>query len=473
MSIESWFVWCLVVIVGLPIVTVALTEVHGLLVRRGNSLAKPVQLLRTYILPGVALLILLGLVSGKVTVSEGSNWVRIVATVLGFLLLLVVLSALHTVLFEHAEEGSWRKRLPSIFVSLGRLILVAVGVAVLFAWVWGADIGGLFAALGVSSIVLGLALQDAVGGIISGLLLLFEQPFAIGDWLEVDGTVGEVVEVNWRAVHLKTFSGTQVIPNSTLAGSSFTNHSRPDAGYLLCVNLVFSEQDPPEKVIATLNEVAADIDSGQFAGNPSTIPTSPPTYFTSTPLMAYYVMIPVRDYADHWAIQTALRTRIWYAARRTGLAFNGVSDNQHLQNDQIAEVLPRLANILRIDPDELRELSDRMELHRYAAGEIVERVGIVPSGIRYIVHGQATVTVNRDGDETSALTLDEGEYFGHGAVSRTPASFTITASTELTVLVVPYDLLGDLVRTHPRLARAIGQQTEHWNRQALEAATTS
>ena len=48
---------------------------------------------------------------------------------------------------------------------------------------WGANIGGLFAALGVTSIVLGLALQNAVGSIISGLLLLFEQPFQLGDWL--------------------------------------------------------------------------------------------------------------------------------------------------------------------------------------------------------------------------------------------------------------------------------------------------
>ncbi len=55
---------------------------------------------------------------------------------------------------------------------------------------WSVDVGGLFAALGVGSIVIGLALQNAVGGIVSGLLLLSEQPFQVGDWLLVNGTKG-------------------------------------------------------------------------------------------------------------------------------------------------------------------------------------------------------------------------------------------------------------------------------------------
>ena len=53
----------------------------------------------------------------------------------------------------------------------------------LFGWIWGADIGGLFTALGIGSIVIGLALQNAVGSVLSGLFLLFEQPFEIGDYI--------------------------------------------------------------------------------------------------------------------------------------------------------------------------------------------------------------------------------------------------------------------------------------------------
>ena len=73
---------------------------------------------------------------------------------------------------------------PSIFIDLGRLIVIVIGLGLLFSWVWGTNIGGLFAAVGVTSIVIGLAVQTAVGPVIAGLFLLFEQPFRIGDWLD-------------------------------------------------------------------------------------------------------------------------------------------------------------------------------------------------------------------------------------------------------------------------------------------------
>ncbi len=56
-------------------------------------------------------------------------------------------------------------------------MIIAVGLGLIIAYIWGAKIGGLFTALGIGSIVIGLTLQNSVGQIISGLLMLFEQPF--------------------------------------------------------------------------------------------------------------------------------------------------------------------------------------------------------------------------------------------------------------------------------------------------------
>ena len=153
---------------------VILTEAHTALVRRGSALARPVNLLRNYVLPSGALLILLTQAS---EISAEATPVRIIATVFGFVVLLVLLAAVNAALFTNAERGTWRQRIPSIFIDIVRLVIIIAGLAVLFSFVWGADVAGLFTALGVTSIVLGLALQNAVGSVISGLLLLFEQPF--------------------------------------------------------------------------------------------------------------------------------------------------------------------------------------------------------------------------------------------------------------------------------------------------------
>ncbi len=129
-----WFYWAVGVAVGLPICLVLLTELHNALLRRNNVLARPVHLLRNYILPLGALLILL--VQGM-QISGETTPVRIVATVFGFVVLVLLLSGLNATLFQGAPEGTWRKRIPSIFLDVARFVLIAVGVGLIFAYIWG------------------------------------------------------------------------------------------------------------------------------------------------------------------------------------------------------------------------------------------------------------------------------------------------------------------------------------------------
>ena len=162
---------------------VLLNEIYNALVRRSSVFAKPVGLLRNWVLPAFAVYLLIDQLQ-RSGASGPATWSKVAATVFGFLLILFVLSGANAALFGGARAGSWRERLPGIFVDLGRLVLIIVGLALLLSWVWGANLGGLIAAVGVGSIVIGLAVQNAVGPVISGLLLLFERPFGIGDWLD-------------------------------------------------------------------------------------------------------------------------------------------------------------------------------------------------------------------------------------------------------------------------------------------------
>ena len=262
---QPWFGWALAVVIGFPVLLVILTEWHTALVRRGSALAKPISLLRNYVLPAGALLILL---TQAGDVSAQATPVRIIATVFGFVVLLMLLAAINAALFTNAERGTWQQRIPSIFVDIVRLVLIIAGLAVLFSFVWDADVAGLFTALGVTSIVLGLALQNAVGSVISGLLLLFEQPFQLGDWLQTPTARGRVVEVNWRAVHIDTGNGIQIMPNAALASASFTNLSRPSGAHAVTIASTFALQDRPDEVLALLARVAGDLPAGAGRHHP-------------------------------------------------------------------------------------------------------------------------------------------------------------------------------------------------------------
>lgn len=459
LSAQPWFGWAVLTVIGLPIATIVLTELHTVLVRRRSALAGPIHLLRTYVLPVAALLVLLRQIPNDV-VSNGGNLVRWVATIAGFLVLMFVLSTLNAALFLEASQGSWRQRMPSIFIDIVRVILIGTGLAFLFSWVWGTNVGGIFAALGVTTIVLGFALQNAVGSVISGLLLLFEQPFQLGDWLEFGAIKGRVVEVNWRSVHIDGGGGIQIVPNASLAGGTFTNLSRPGGHHLEPIETSFAEEDEPMRVIDLLSSVAGGLTLLPPGEEPSTVRSGKGTYVTSLPLATLVDAGPAR---------AQFEVRVWYAARRAGLRLHGADIGEDVSKEDAMRLTRRFAPGLHLDEDRVEELADRVRVERYADGEHVMRTNQVPEHVRYIASGRVSMLVPGEHGPVSVLTLESGDSFGQTALTRNRTAFSALARGELTVLAVPRDVLDEIVGSTPALAREYGRQIEHLRQSAADA----
>lgn len=457
----SWFHWAVGVAVALPICLVVLTEVRAALVRRGSGLAKPIGLIRNYILPLGALLLLLV----KATqVSAEATPVRIVATVLGFVVLVLALSGLNATLFQGAPEGSWRQRIPSIFLDVARFAVIAVGLALIFSYVWGANVGGLFTALGISSIVLGLALQNSVGQIISGLLVLFEQPFQLGDWVDTPSARGRVVEVNWRATHIDTGSGLQIIPNSVLAAASFTNLSRPQGAHVISVETTFDSTDPPDDVCAMLNRVAAGLPQLRDGAAPSTVTTGAGAFATS---------IPLHSPADGLAARSTFLRWTWYAARRAGLKLDGVADDFG-SPERVETSLRIVSPTLRLTDADHQQLLPAVRLTRYGAEEALQFPGQTPKRMSFIVNGRVRLIAHgEDGALIPVRTLEEGDFVGSTTLTREPVSTGAYAVDEVTVVQIDRAPLEELVARKPLLLQEIGRTIEERKndvRRALAAA---
>jgi len=85
------------------------------------------------------------------------------------------------------------REVPSLLLDVTRYVLIIIAVAVILKVVWGEDVAPLIGALGIGGIVLGLALQEPLGNFFHGLAMLAEQPFGIGDWIQV----GEAAWGGW------------------------------------------------------------------------------------------------------------------------------------------------------------------------------------------------------------------------------------------------------------------------------------
>jgi small-conductance mechanosensitive channel len=297
-------------------------------------------------------------------------------------------------------------------------------------------------------VVIGLMLQNSVGQIVSGLFMLFEQPFRIDDWLDTGTARGRVIEVNWRAVHIDTGSGMRIMPNSMLATTAFTNLSRPPGTHKLAMTTTFSSADAPDRVCAMLSRVARALPQVRADSVPRSVPMGGAEYRTTIGLD-----LPTDDGA---ARATFLRW-VWYAARREGLHLDDADDEfstaQRVENALRMVVAPAL----RLGAEEQRSLQSCARVVRYGADEVVEYAGEVPSGMTFVVAGRVQLTATAvDGTVVPVSTLFEGSFLGLTALTRQPNLATAYALEEVTALVIDREHLEHLVMREPALLQSFG-----------------
>ncbi len=455
---SAWFYWAVGIAFGLPLGLVIFTEWQHALQRKHSALLRPVTILRNYLFPLAALLLLM-LEANQIPAHATS--VRVVGTLVAFVVLVLMLSGVNAALFQSAPDGSWRKRMPSIFLDVSRFVLIAVGVALIFAYIWGANVKGLFTALGITSIVVGLTLQNSVGQIISGLLMLFEQPFKIGDWIETPQAKGRVVEVNWRAIHLETGTGLQITPNSVLASASFTNLSRPDGKHVVEVMTVFAHDDPPDRVCAMLTRAASELPLCDPNRKPSTVPFGG---------MQYKTKIPLKSPGEDGKAKAMFLRWIWYSARRDGLHLDEAEDT-FSSPELVAEGISKVVGpTFRLSHDEHQELIEHAKIELYGDGERIQRAGEVPGGMMFVLSGTVQMTANlEDGSEVVAWTQDEGSFMGQSTLTRQRVLGTAYAVGEVAVVYVGREMIADLVQRNPLLLQELGRTIDERRAHVLRA----
>lgn len=461
--------WVFVLVLGFPLLMLLLGEALRWLQRHQPNFVAPLAILRNWTLPALALYLLLVELLARPRSAVG---VRISETLVWITLILAALSLLNVILFEGAPQGSWQAKVPKLFRDLGRFLLVLIGSAIVLSSVWGADLGGFLTALGVGSLVLGLALQDSLGNIFSGVALLFEQPISMGDWVQIGESLGQVVEVNWRSVHLKTEAeDLLVIPNSELSKGQFTNFSRPTSLHRVDIPISFSYDDPPNRVRQLLIAAAQEIPG---------VLSKPPVDVVIDSYGDFAINYMVEIFAPNYSlgeqdIRDEMNLRIWYIAQRQGLTIPYPIRHEIPYTPPLVGPEQRRATSLQLlkntpgfaglPAERLEGLLVACSVRTYATDEVVLHQQMPLDGLYLIVEGEAELVLPDAGGGGRLCSLGillQGEFFGekcsllHGRISDT----VVKAATDLQVLVIPTERLQDLLLEAPRLATTLAEVLE-------------
>ena len=130
------------------------------------------------------------------------------------------------IVVEGEENAASRRSLASVAESVGHLV-VALLAAFVVAGLFGLNLNGLIAGLGITGLALALAARDSVANIFGAISIIIDQPFNVGDWILVDDIEGEVVQIGLRTTLIRSSADTLItVPNSNLVNSPVENFSQ-------------------------------------------------------------------------------------------------------------------------------------------------------------------------------------------------------------------------------------------------------
>jgi len=165
---------------------------------------------------------------------------------------------------KFADEGREEQLNPLLLLlmRIARIVVVAIAIYILFAH-FGVNITAFVAALGVGGLALSLAAQDTLADAISGFIILIDQPYRIGDRIEIqgEGTWGDVVEIGIRTTRIRTRDNRMVIvPNSIISKNQVVNYTFPDARYRIQTHIGIGYGSDIERVRQLIVETVRQVD---------------------------------------------------------------------------------------------------------------------------------------------------------------------------------------------------------------------
>ncbi len=195
------------------------------------------------------------------------------------------------------------------YLGVGLAGLVAISAA-------GIDLSSLALVAGALSLGVGFGLQNIVSNFVSGLILLVERPFKVGDWVTTGTTEGFVKRISVRATEIETFQRQSImVPNSLFINAPVGNWTHRNRLGRADISVVVGYDANPRRILELLAEIADK--QPQVLKNPA-----PMTVFVGfgDERMTFELRVFLADIVSSMAVRNDLRLQIFERFRAEGIA---------------------------------------------------------------------------------------------------------------------------------------------------------
>jgi small conductance mechanosensitive channel len=223
-----------------------------------------------------------------------------------FLLLYLIYRVLSTTLFRVLDRSkSIEPGLQSVLLKTFRVVtLVFIGTIVLDQL--GLNVAVLIGGLSIAGIIAGFAARDSLENFISGVTVLVDQPFRVGDYIEIDDEYGQVDEITLRSTRIRTVRNEIIIrPNSQMITQRVVNHTKRN---VLRIDISFgiAYKEYPQEAREVLLPLTEDDDRVFSEPSPSVVVTAMNDSSVDM-VLRFYVRDPSQEVPIRWEYTEKVR----------------------------------------------------------------------------------------------------------------------------------------------------------------------
>jgi len=355
------------------------------------------------------------------------------------------------------------------------LLVLALVVYILYRLnVVGVNLASLITTSALLTAGIAFSLQEMLGNLWGGIALQADNTCRIGDWIRVDGVVGEIIGIRWRCLTVATNDGeTVMMPNAQLVKSRVTVLARRGdrkIPWRRSVEFFVGYDSPPSQVIATVNAALSRAEIPFVASDPRAVCTCRSFDDNS---IRYHVLYWLSDLHFDVVTDSAIRTHVFATLARhqmemplprrvllTPEAVVGKHEAARVRELQKRfEALSRLKLFAALTEAERRALATELSDAPYVVNDVISQEGEVSDSLFILAEGNATVY--RQGTEskpgrTRLAALTAPDVFGEmGLLTGQARGATIVADGDVHCYRLEKRGFDAILKARPELAEAL------------------
>ncbi|CAH2031918.1 mechanosensitive ion channel family protein [Trichlorobacter ammonificans] len=404
----------------------------------------------------------------EATLTDFPNYRLILARLQSVIVLVCLARLVIYLLVDMALALRRHGEVPMLLRDAIRLAVYLVAAIASLRLVFQVDLSAVITTTTVLTAAIAFAMQTTLSNAFHGFSVQIDPLMGRGTWITIPekNLFGEIVNVGFRYITLRTLDNNQVlVPNSVAVQSIITTHgsslvpAAERAAQTLTIGLPY--ELPPEQARSLLLKILRDeprvLDEPQPVVRLQTLADSSIVY-----LLKFWIADPVQRGITF----DALQTKAWYAVHRAGWGFP-------FPHRQIVTATPRepfpfsrqeLLDGLRqshlfsaLSDGEAQLLADGALLRVFAPGEAAVRQGDEGSSLFFVLSGSLEVLA----DDRQVALLERGRMFGEmSLLTGEPRRATVRAVSECMLAEVPKQALAELLQRNERLLEQLSEALE-------------